>query len=46
MGGKEQVCGWRGIFIVSYFLTLTIKIVDGGGGGSDTLANGNLRKYD
>ena len=32
-------------FIVRYFLTLSIKIIDGGRGGNNTLANGNLRKY-
>lgn len=32
-------------FIVRYFLTLSIKIIDGGRAGNNTLANGNLRKY-
>lgn len=39
-------CLTRGeYFIVSYFLIFSIKIIDGGRGGNDTLANGNLRKY-
>lgn len=45
MGGKEQVLFRGECFIVCYFLTLPIKIIDAGEEGSDTLANGNLRKY-
>lgn len=45
MGGKEQVLFRGECFIVCYFLTLPIKIIDAGEEGNDTLANGNLREY-
>lgn len=45
MGGKEQVLFRGACFIVCYFLTLPIKIIDAGEEGNDTLANGNLREY-